>query len=45
LLSPLHLCLALTREYFDANWGPIYRRIVPSVALVVIAALGLVLLR
>ncbi|MGC9349320.1 MAG: DUF401 family protein [Anaerolineae bacterium] len=45
LLSPLHLCLALTREYFDANWGPIYRRIVPSVALVVVAALGLVLLR
>jgi hypothetical protein len=45
LLSPLHLCLALTREYFGANWGPIYRRIVPAVALVALAALGLVLLR
>jgi hypothetical protein len=45
LLSPLHLCLALTREYFEANWGPIYRRIVPSVALVAVAALALVLLR
>lgn len=45
LLSPLHLCLALTREYFEANWGPIYRRIAPSVALVAAVALVLVLLR
>ncbi|MGC9521210.1 MAG: DUF401 family protein [Anaerolineae bacterium] len=45
LLSPLHLCLALTKEYFEASWGPIYQRIVPSVALVVLAAMGLVLLR
>jgi uncharacterized protein len=45
LLSPLHLCLALTRVYFEANWGPLYRRIVPSVALVVVAAAALVLLR
>lgn len=45
LLSPLHLCLALTRDYFGASWGPIYRRIVPSVALVAVAALGIVLLR
>jgi uncharacterized protein len=45
LLSPLHLCLALTRVYFKANWGPLYRRIVPSVALMVIAAVALVLSR
>jgi uncharacterized protein len=45
LLSPLHLCLALTKEYFQASWGPIYRRIVPSVGLVALAAIGLVLLR
>ena len=44
LLSPLHLCLALTKEYFQASWGPIYARIVPSVALVVVAALGIVVL-
>ncbi len=44
LLSPLHLCLALTKEYFRASWGPIYTRIVPSVALMVIAALGIVVL-
>jgi integral membrane protein (TIGR00529 family) len=30
MCSPLHLCLSLTRVYFGAEWGPIYRRIVPS---------------
>jgi len=35
LLSPLHLCLALTKDYYGATWGKLYRRIVPSVALVV----------
>ena len=45
LLSPLHLCLALTKEYFRASWGPIYSRIVPSVALVVAAAFAIVVLR
>ena len=38
LLSPLHLCLALTREYFGAEWGDLYKRIVPAVALVVAVA-------
>lgn len=45
LLSPLHLCLALTHDYFGASWGPLYRRIVPSVAMIVAGAVGLVLLR
>jgi integral membrane protein (TIGR00529 family) len=40
MLSPLHLCLALTREYFGANWGRLYRSI-----LVVAVALALVLWR
>lgn len=44
LLSPLHLCLALTKDYYGATWGGLYRRIVPSVALVVVAATALVLL-
>jgi integral membrane protein (TIGR00529 family) len=34
LLSPLHLCLALTKDYFQAQWGPLYRMLVPSVAAV-----------
>lgn len=40
LCSPLHLCLSLTRAYFGADWGPVYRRIAPSSLVVaVIAAL------
>jgi integral membrane protein (TIGR00529 family) len=45
LLSPLHLCLALTRDYFGAQWGHLYRAIVPAVALVVAVALAMVLWR
>ena len=41
--SPLHLCLALTRVYFKAEWRSVYRFIVPSAALVVAVA-GTVLL-
>jgi len=43
MLSPLHLCLALTREYFGAYWGRLYRLIAPATALVVAVALVLVL--
>jgi len=40
LLSPVHLCLILTREYFHASWGGIYRMLLPScVAIMVVAAL------
>jgi hypothetical protein len=38
LVSPLHLCLALTREYFQASWGELYRRILPAVAVVIAVA-------
>jgi len=37
LMSPMHLCLALTRDYFRAEWGGIYRRIVPAIGLMIIA--------
>ncbi len=33
MMSPLHLCLALTRSYFEADWGLLYRRITPAVLL------------
>jgi hypothetical protein len=33
MMSPVHLCLALTREYFEADWGGIYRLLVPAVLL------------
>jgi len=38
LLSPVHLCLLLTRQYFNAKWGGIYRFLLPSVIPVLIAA-------
>lgn len=38
LLSPFHVCLVLTREYFQAKWGPIYRLLLPSTALIAIIA-------
>jgi len=39
LLSPLHLCLVLTREYFRANWKGVYRFIWFPVASVLITGL------
>lgn len=39
LLSPVHLCLVLTREYFKADiWG-IYRKTIPSCGIIMISAL------
>ncbi|MDI6764369.1 MAG: DUF401 family protein [Thermodesulfobacteriota bacterium] len=39
LLSPLHLCLVLTKEYFRANWRGVYRLIWFPVASILIAGL------
>ncbi|MDQ7797460.1 MAG: DUF401 family protein [Candidatus Edwardsbacteria bacterium] len=36
LVSPSHLCLALTREYFKANWGQVYRYLMPASAGIVL---------
>jgi len=41
LLSPFHLCLVLTREYFNARWGPIYRMLAFSVTVLGAVAWGL----
>lgn len=45
MLSPMHLCLALTRVYFRAEWGGVYRRLVPAVLLLVVTAAVVVLVR
>ncbi|MCX5977441.1 MAG: DUF401 family protein [Coprothermobacterota bacterium] len=29
-LSPVHLCLVLTLEYFHADWGKLYRLLIPA---------------
>lgn len=38
MLSPVHLCLVLTREYFNADLGLVYRRLLMPSALVLAAA-------
>jgi integral membrane protein (TIGR00529 family) len=39
MLSPVHLCLVLTREYFDADMARVYHRLWAPSALVLAAAL------
>lgn len=39
LLSPVHLCLLLTKEYFNANWKGIYKPLIPSSLIILIAAI------
>ncbi|NQT50926.1 DUF401 family protein, partial [bacterium] len=41
LISPVHLCLVLSREYFEAEMGRVYRRLVPPTVLLGLVALGL----
>jgi hypothetical protein len=39
LLSPVHLCLVLTKEYFRADLWGVYRKIIPSASLIFLAAI------
>lgn len=39
LLSPVHLCLVLTKEYFKADMWGIYKKTLPACAVIFIAAL------
>jgi len=43
LLSPVHLCLVLTRQYFNAKWGLVYRYLVPMGTVLVLTGLACVL--
>jgi uncharacterized protein len=45
LLSPMHLCLALTRTYYRAEWAGIYRRLIPAVLLMAATAAALLLVK
>jgi hypothetical protein len=40
LLSPVHLCLVLTREYFKADMAGIYRKILPGIVIIMTAAIA-----
>jgi len=39
LLSPVHLCLVLTKEYFKADFNPIFKLLIPPVIFVWLIAL------
>lgn len=39
LLSPVHLCLVLTREYFRADLRHLYKRVLPATFLIMLSAL------
>ena len=43
MLSPVHLCLVLAREHFDAQWWGVYKRLLAPAAVVFLAALILLL--
>jgi hypothetical protein len=36
LASPLHLCVILTKEYFDCSLFGIYKRFLPSIGVLVV---------
>lgn len=40
LMSPVHVCLILTREYFDSTWRGIYRRMAAPVAVVLLIGIA-----
>jgi hypothetical protein len=40
LFSPVHVCLVLTREYFKAEMGGIYRRMLLPASLVMAAGVA-----
>ncbi|MCU0822056.1 MAG: DUF401 family protein [Spirochaetes bacterium] len=43
LLSPVHLCLVLTREHFKAGWARTYAYLIPMGAIITLAGLACVL--
>lgn len=44
MLSPLHLCLILTRQYFSADAASVYRYLIPCVTITWLTAFGIFLL-
>ena len=44
MLSPVHLCLVVTKSYFKVSFAGIYRMLVPASLVLVLSALILVLL-
>lgn len=45
MLSPMHLCLVVTNDYFKADMGKIYKILIPPLIIISLSALALVMIR
>lgn len=45
LLSPVHLCLVVTKEYFKADFAKVYKLLIPPTLFVIAVALLILLLK
>ena len=45
MLSPMHLCLVVTNDYFKADVGKIYKMLIPFLLIMILSALILVIAR
>lgn len=45
MLSPMHLCLVVTNDYFKADTGKIYKMLIPLLLIIISFALILVIIR
>ncbi len=44
LLSPMHLCLVMTREYYGADMNKLYRMLIPPVFVIFLTGAGIFLI-
>jgi len=44
MISPMHLCLVVTKNYFKANMGKIYKMLIPPLIIIILVALMLVII-
>ncbi len=45
MISPMHLCLVVTKNYFKADMGKIYKMLILPLAIITLSALVLVIVR
>ena len=45
VLSPVHLCLILSREYFKATWGGVYRYLLPAALMLILTCVAVFMVR
>jgi len=44
MLTPVHLCFTLTKEYFCVDWGKVYRLIIPPIIFLFVVSLIIALI-